>query len=51
MVLGKGGLGLAFSGSNGDEETWAEWISISRKSEQILEMSLEEWIDRALKKG
>lgn len=22
-----------------------------RKSEQILEMSLEEWIDRALKKG
>lgn len=31
MVLGKGGLGLAFSGSNADKETWAEWISISEK--------------------
>lgn len=43
MVLGKGGLGLGFSGTYGDKETWAEWMSISER-EHILEMSLEEWI-------
>ena len=28
VVLGKGVLGLGFSGTYGDKETWAEWMSV-----------------------